>query len=387
MKFIAKTLYGLENTLAGELLSIGAADISVLNRAVSFTGDLQVLYRANYCLRTAMSVLRIISEFRIRSKDDLYRNCKKTGWDRFLSPEKTFSVVPVVNSPLFKHTGYAGLVLKDAVADWFRDKTGNRPSVNTENPDILLNLHISNDLVTVSADSSVVPLYKRGWRSEQGFAPLNEVLAAGIVLMSGWDGSSVLIDPMCGSGTIPIESALIACHIPPGKFRSFYGFQKWNDYDSSLFEEIKKDCDGHITKQALKIYAGDVSEIAVEQASANIVSAGLAGIITVERRNFRDLEAPDDNGVIILNPPYGERMKISEADNLYDMIGSVLKHNFEGYKAWIISSDRESLKKVGLRPSSRTTLFNGALECLLVRFDLYPGSRKKKSPKILTYEP
>lgn len=387
MKFIAKTLYGLENVLAEELKSLGAADVTVLNRAVSFTGDQSLLYRANYCLRTAMSVLRIISEFRIRSKDDLYRGCKKTGWDRFLSPEKTFSVVPVVNSPLFKHTGYAGLVLKDAVADWFRDKTGSRPSVNTENPDILLNLHISNDQVTVSADSSVVPLYKRGWRTEQGFAPLNEVLAAGIVLISGWDGNSVLIDPMCGSGTIPVESALIACNIPPGKFRSFYGFQKWNDFNNDLFEEIKKECERKITRPALKIYASDYSEIAVSQTQANILSAGLADIITVERRNFRDLEAPDDNGILIMNPPYGERIRISEADNLYDMIGSTLKHKFEGFKAWIISSDRDSLKKVGLRPSSRTTLFNGALECTLVKFDLYPGSLRKKSPKIQSYEP
>jgi putative N6-adenine-specific DNA methylase len=214
MKYIAKTLYGLENILAGELAALGASDILVLNRAVGFSGDIKLLYKTNYCLRTALSILMTIAEFRIRSGNDLYKSSLKVEWDNFLDPDKTFSIVPVINSPLFKHTGYAGLVLKDAIADWFRERTGVRPSVNTENPGIVFNLHISNDLVTISLDSTVVSLYKRGYRKEQGSAPINEVLAAGIVLLSGWNNDSSLVDPMCGSGTIPIEAALIASGIP-----------------------------------------------------------------------------------------------------------------------------------------------------------------------------
>jgi putative N6-adenine-specific DNA methylase len=213
MKFVAKTLYGLETVLADELVGLGAADIEKVNRAVTFSGDKNLLYRVNYCSRTALSVLMHVADFRIRSKDDLYREGSKIGWDRYLDPDDTFSIVPVVNSPHFSHTGYPGLILKDAIADYFRKRFGRRPSVNTADPGILINLHISNDSVTVSLDSSVIPLFKRGYRQEQTAAPLNEVLAAGILLLSGWNSSASLLDPMCGSGTIPIEAGLLACNI------------------------------------------------------------------------------------------------------------------------------------------------------------------------------
>ena len=376
MNFIAKTLFGLEKILLLELSSLGAGNIQAVNRAVMFEGDRYMLYKANYCLRTALSVLVQIAVFRIRSADDLYRRCLKIDWSRYLDSKSTFAVVPVVNSPLFNHTGFAGLRLKDAVADWFRAKTGNRPSVNTDNPDILINLHISNDLVTVSLDSSVVPLYKRGYRKEQGAAPMNEILAAGIVMNSGWDAQVPLIDPMCGSGTIPIEAALFASNIPPGRFRKSFGFQKWRDYDQELFKRIKEETESQIRPCKGMVFGSDVSEEAVEMSRVNISSAGLSDMITLSVNDFRDLKPQAEAGVIIMNPPYGQRIRTDDSNEFYDMIGTVLKHGFPGYDAWIISSDREALKHVGLKPSGKTALFNGALECLLVNYKLYKGSKK-----------
>ena len=240
MKFVSKTLYGLEKVLSEELISLGAVNVHVLNRAVLFEGDMGLLYKVNYCARTALSVLMPVADFRIRSKEDLYKAGTKVEWDRYMNPDDTFSIVPVVNSPHFAHTGYPGLLLKDAIADTFRKKTGRRPSVDTNDPGLLINLHISNDQVTISLDSSVVPLFKRGYRQEQALAPLNEVLAAGILLLSGWNATADLLDPMCGSGTFPIEAGLLACKIPPGKFRKFFGFQKWKDFDEDTFQKVKQ---------------------------------------------------------------------------------------------------------------------------------------------------
>lgn len=378
MKYIAKTLYGLENVLAGELKALGASDILVLNRAVAFSGDLKLLYMANYSLRSALSVLMTIAEFRIRSGNDLYKNSLKAEWDRFLDPDRTFSVVPVINSPIFQHSGYAGLVLKDAIADWFRNKSGRRPSVNSDDPDIVFNLHISNELVTISLDSTVVPLYKRGYRKEQGSAPMNEVLAAGIVLLSGWNIDTPLFDPMCGSGTIPIEAAMIASGIAPGSFRQFFGFQHWKNYNEDLFDQVRKESEPENKMTGIKIFGSDISENAVSQAKANIESAGLSDLVSVQQIGFHDLEPSFDNGMIIMNPPYGRRITLSENDDLYGMIGSTLKHKFHGFTAWVITSDKESLKHIGLKPALKTTLFNGSLECVLVKYDLYTGSRKHK---------
>lgn len=387
MKFIAKTLYGLEKVLAEELIGIGASDIVTLNRAVSFSGDEKMLYKANYCLRTALSVLVPVAGFRIKNSHELYKKSREIPWDDYIDSSLTFSVVPVIKSSLFSHTGYAGLLLKDAIADWFREKTGSRPSVDVKNPGIVFNLHISNEEVSVSIDSSVVPLYKRGYRKEQGAAPLNEVLAAGIVLMAGWDGTAPLYDPMCGSGTILVEAGLIASGICPGRFRESYGFHKWKTYNPLLFEEVKKECEAKVTIPGPCIYGSDVSEEAVKMTLENIRSAGLEDFIRVKRENFRDLEPEEGNGVLIMNPPYGERIKVADTGSLYEMIGTSLKHRFAGFKAWLITSDKDSLKHVGLKPASKTTLFNGSLECLLVKYELYPGSRRSPKTRILTYEP
>jgi len=380
MKLVAKTLYGLENVLAEELISLGASEVKAANRAVLFNGDKNLLYRVNYCSRTALSVLMPVGDYRIRSKDDLYKCGLKIEWDVFMEADDTFSIVPVVNSPHFAHTGYAALILKDSIADYFRNKSGRRPSVDTGDPTILINLHISNDQVTISIDSSVVPLFKRGYRQEQAVAPLNEVLAAGILLMSGWKASSSLTDPMCGSGTIPIEAGLIACNIPPGKFRKFFGFQRWKDFDEELFNKIKLEYDKLAGISTVKICGSDISELAVSQSRSNVSRAGLSDIVSIELSDFKDLKSADDHGYVFLNPPYGQRLHPDELDGLYSMIGTTLKHNFPGNTAWLITSNKESLKKVGLKPKEKHTLFNGALECTLLKYEMYTGTRKAEKP-------
>jgi putative N6-adenine-specific DNA methylase len=376
MKIVAKTLYGLENVLADELTSLGATDTEVVNRAVLFEGDKELLYKANYCLRTALSILMPVGDFSIRSKDDLYKGGSGIEWDIYMDPDDSFSIVPVVNSPHFSHTGYPGLILKDAIADYFRKKTGRRPSVDNTDPVMLINLHISNNRVTISLDSSVTPLFKRGYRQEQAVAPINEVLAAGILLLSGWNATSTLTDPMCGSGTIPIEAGLMACKIPPGRFRKSFGFQRWKDYDAELFKRIVSECDSHIVPSAVKIYGSDISEQALSQTTANVSKAGLRDVISLAVSDFKDVKSHSDNGFVFLNPPYGQRLQPEETDELYSMIGTTLKHHFTGNTAWLITSNKESLKKIGLKPRGKYTLFNGALECILLKYELYKGTMK-----------
>jgi putative N6-adenine-specific DNA methylase len=377
LKYLAKTLFGLESILSVELENLGATGVKQLNRAVSFTGSQEMLYLANYCCRTAISILKPIADFRIKSSDDLYDKAIEIPWGDYLDADQTFSVVPVVNSPFYRHTGYPGLVLKDAVADWFRSRKGKRPSVGTGTPDLVINLHISNQQVDVSLDSSVVPLYKRGYRKELGEAPLNEVLAAGIIMLSGWDRRSSLTDPMCGSGTIPIEAALIASDIPSGSFRNSFGFQKWGDYDSRLFEKVKKDSSDKIKKPEIKIYASDISNEAINQTRLNADSASVRDLIMIEQKDFRDLKIEENSGMLIMNPPYGQRLKPSDPESLYSLIGTVLKHNFPGRKAMVITSDKELIKHIGLKPSAKWNLFNGSLECTLLKYELYEGSRKR----------
>lgn len=379
MRFIAKTLYGLEGVLSEELSGLGALNVQNANRAVSFEGDQSLLYRVNYCTRTALSVLMPVSVFRIRSKDDLYKSGTKIEWDRYMDADDTFSIVPVINSPHFTHSGYPALLLKDAVADYFRNKTGRRPSVDSSDPRIVINLHISNDQVTVSLDSSVVPLFKRGYRQEQTVAPLNEVLAAGILLLSGWNSSVTLTDPMCGSGTFPIEAGLIACNIAPGSFRKFFGFQRWRNFDELLFQNIVNECTGLIRPSPVKIFGSDISQEALQIAKANVLNAGLEHTIELEVSDFKDLKSNDSEGFVFMNPPYGQRIQPEEIDSLYSMIGTTLKHNFTGNTAWLITSNKESLKHVGLKARDKHTLFNGALECVLLKYEMYQGTKKREN--------
>jgi putative N6-adenine-specific DNA methylase len=383
MKFTAKTLYGLENVLAGELEELGASDIQPANRAVLFSGSKELLYKVNYCSRSALSILVPLSGFRIRSKEDLYKKASEVEWSEIMDHNSSFSVAPVVRSELFTHSGYPALIVKDAIADYFRKETGKRPSVNTSDSDVVINLHISNDHVDISLDSSVIPLYKRGYRAEQGLAPLNEVLAAGMLMLAGWDGTLPLQDPMCGSGTLLIEAQLIADRIPPGKFRPSFGFTRWKDFDQTLFNKVKKESEAQIIKSGTLVTGSDISEIAVKQAEANVRKAGLEGMISIGLSDFKDVGRAADNGYLVLNPPYGERLKPAEIESLYSMIGSTLKHHFAGNKAWIITSGKEYLNNIGLKPKKKYTLFNGALECVFAGYELYEGTKKHavvKSP-------
>jgi putative N6-adenine-specific DNA methylase len=376
MKLIVKSLFGLEAVLADELKALGAKEIVQSNRAVIFSGDMALLYKANYYLRTALSILMPVGEFRIKSADDLYRKSLLIEWDRYMDVENTFSVTPVIQSQLFNHTGYAGLKLKDAVADYFRNIYGKRPSVNPAAPDILINLHVSNENVTVSLDSSLIPLFKRGYRQEQAAAPLNEVLAAGMLLLTGWNASTDLIDPMCGSGTIPIEAGLMACNIPAGRFRKSFGFQNWKGYAPETLSKIIREGEEGIRKSPVGIKGSDISENAISQAERNVISAGLKETISLDISDIGKLKTPENKGTVIINPPYGERLLPEDTDSLYEMIGTILKHNFFGYTAWIISSNKKSLKRIGLKPKEKHILYNGALECSFNKYELYQGSLK-----------
>ena len=376
MQLVAKTLYGLENVLADELRELGAEGIKTLTRAVEFEGDLELMYRANYSLRTALSILRPITDFRIRRSKDLYNIAKRLPWDDYFSVDQTFSIVPVVHSTLFNHTAYAGLVLKDAIADKFRMKYERRPSVDTEKPDILINLRISEGLVTISLDSSAIPLYKRGYRTESTAAPINEVLAAGIIKLSGWDGSKRFLDPMCGSGTFGIEAAMIAYKIDPGSFRSFFGFMNWPDYDEKLFNKVK-----NIKKQPVyvspEISCFDRSKEAIRIAENNIRNAGLSAKINTGINDFFKSDSNDTRYTIFMNPPYGERLSEDDIEKFYSQVGERLKHGYSGSEAWIISSSLEGFKSIGLKPAQKFTLYNGALESRLNKYKLFEGKHKE----------
>ncbi len=378
MKLVAKTLYGLEKVLEKELVSLGARDTVIGNRAVFFNGNLETLYSVNYGSRTAMSVLMPVSEFSITSADDLYRRASGIAWERFIDPDDTFSIVPVVNSEFFRHTGYAALVVKDALADRFRMIRGARPSVDNADPVILINLHISHNRVTISLDSSGIPLYKRGYRVEQGIAPLNEVLAAGMVMMSEWDGKVPLSDPMCGSGTIAVEAALYAGKIPPGRFRKSFAFMKWKNFDEKLFSGVSARLDGAATEISASISAGDISEKAVASAIKNVEAAGLTGAVDVSIQDFMEIRLPEQEGIVFINPPYEERIITGDPDRFYGNIGTVLKHGFPGRVVWLITHNREALKHIGLKPKEKHVLFNGQLEVLYLKYEMYSGSKKTK---------
>jgi putative N6-adenine-specific DNA methylase len=378
MKLVAKTLYGLEQVLASELEELGANEINPVNRAVVFNGSQELLYKVNYCSRTALSVLLTLNEFFIKSKEDLYKKASSFNWSSVMDANTTFSIVPVVNSHLFTHTGYPALIVKDAIADHFRKKTGKRPSVDTVDPMIVINLHVSGSNVTLSLDSTVVPLYKRGYRAEQGIAPLNEVLAAGIIRLSGWNEGFSLEDPMCGSGTILIEARLMADRIPPGKFRQSFGFEKWQDFDRNVYDRVKKESESRIRRSDVVITGSDISEEAVNESRANIKKAGLSDSITVTVSDMKDLKPEVHNGYVVFNPPYGQRLIPEDIIKLYSMIGTTLKHNFHGSRAWIITSGKEYIKYIGLKPKSKYILFNGALECILSGYEMYEGTRKSK---------
>ena len=371
----ATTLYGLEEVLAEELRSLGALDIEVLNRAVQYKGDLALMYKSNLMLRTAVKILRPISTFRAFNEDQLYQHVRKINWDNYFDTNMTFAIDGSTSGEIFTHSKYAALKSKDAIADQFRDKYGLRPSVDTENPDIRINVHISNEMVHVSLDSSGNILSKRNYRLNQTEASMNEVLAAGIILLSGWNKDSDFIDPMCGSGTLPIEAALIAHNIPPGKNRNF-GFQTWLDFDKNLWDEIKADSEQNITTFKKKITAYEIDKKALSVAIINSERAGVKEFIDFKQMDFFESSYEGEKGHVVINPPYGERIEVDEIMDFYKSMGTRLKHFYPGCNAWVISSNFEALKHFGLRPTRKIKLFNGPLECRLHKFELYKGSKR-----------
>jgi len=376
MKLLAKTLFGLEDVLAAELREMGAGGVTILNRAVAFEGPKSLLYAVNHRSRLALSVLMPVAVFSIKNQKDLYNGAVSADWDHYLDTGMTYAVTAVVSSQLFTHSGYAALVVKDAIADFFRRLTLARPSVDAKTPDLLVNVHISNDKVTISLDSTVVPLYKRGYRRGQSEAPLSEVLAAGMIALSGWRAETPLADGMCGSGTIVAEAGLIARNIAPGKFRKSFGFMKWKDYDPALFRSVKFEAEKKERRSPVKIYAGDISADAVRMAAINIREAGLTDTVEVSERDFLQSPAPVSGGTLVINPPYGHRIGGEDMGKFYGDIGTVLKHHYEGYTAWILSGDKVNIKSVALKPFRKFDLLNGDIECRLLGYELYQGTRK-----------
>ncbi len=376
-EMVAKTFQGLEEVLADELRTLGAEKVEVGKRMVSFEGDLEMLYKANLCCRTALRILKPIYKFIASDPDSLYEMVKEYDWEQVLTLDKTFSIDSVVNSEEFTHSRFVTYRVKDAIVDWFKDKYGlnKRPGVRLQDADVIINVHISGDRVTLSLDSSGESLHKRGYRVAQTEAPINEVLAAGIILKSGWRGETPFVDPMCGSGTFLIEAALIAANINPGVYRSHFAFENWPDYDQELYEKLYNDDSAERVPEH-KIYGADMSAKAVEIATKNIKSAGVSKYIDIQVKALSQWETAPEGGTLITNPPYGERIGSEDMEGLYNLIGTKLKNVFKGYKAWIIGYKKEYFDAIGLAASSKTPILNGALECELREYVIFDGDMK-----------
>ena len=375
-ELIAKTFMGLEQVLAQELTQLGANNITIGRRMVAFTGDKELMYRANFQLHTAIRILKPIKHFKANSADDVYEEIKKIDWSQYIEKGKTFSVDSVVYSEEFRNSRFVTYKVKDAIVDQFRESTGTRPNISISNPDIRLNIHIADDKATLSLDSSGESLHRRGYRQETTEAPLNEVLAAGMILMSGWKGETDFIDPMCGSGTLLIEAALIARNINPGVFRKEFAFERWNDFDKELFDNIYND-DSQERDFEHHIYGYDIDIKAVNTARLNARAAGLTKDITIEEADFKNFKQPENPAIIITNPPYGERISTPNLLGTYKMIGERLKHQFVGNDAWILSYREECFEQIGLKPSIKIPVFNGSLECEFRKYALFGGRMKE----------
>ena len=375
-QMIAKTLYGLEEILAKELIEIGANQVEIGRRMVSFEGDKELLYKANFLCRTALRILKPIQTFKANNPDKVYEEIKKIDWKQYLPGKKTFAVDAVVNSEDFTHSKFVVYRVKDAIVDFFSEQDLERPSIRINNPDIRLHLHISHTECTLALDSSGESLHKRGYRIDSTEAPISEVLAAGMILQTGWKGESNFVDPMCGSGTLLIEAALIALNIAPGIFRDKYAFEKWDDFDPALFELISTD-DSRERDFKFKCYGSDISPQAISIAQKNVKNAGLSSFIDLKVVPFEQIKENPGKGILVTNPPYGERLNPAELLDLYHKIGERLKHAFAGYDAWIISSYEEGFYKIGLKPSFKMKLINGALDCEYRKYELFQGKRKE----------
>ena len=379
-ELIAKTFMGLEPVLAKELTQLGANNVQIGRRMVSFTGDKEMMYRANFSLHTAIKILKPIHRFKAQSADDVYEEIKKIDWSEYLGNDRTFAVDSVVFSEEFRHSKFVSYKVKDAIVDQFREKTGSRPNISVANPDLRLHIHIADvapgkSECTLCLDSSGESLHRRGYRQESVEAPLNEVLAAGMILMTGWQGETDFIDPMCGSGTLLIEAALIARNMAPGLFRKEYAFEKWPDFDADLFDQIYND-DSKEREFKHHIYGYDIDMKAVNTARLNAKAAGLTADITVEQQDFKDFTQPKEKSILVCNPPYGERISTPDLLGTYRMIGERLKHQFLNNDAWILSYREECFDQIGLKPSIRIPVYNGSLECEFRKYQIFDGKLK-----------
>ena len=378
-KMLAKTLFGFEELLAGELRKLGASNIEMGTRNVTFEGDNGFMYKANLCCRTAIKILKPISAFNVFTEEDLYKKVYDIPWENYMDVNGTLAVDATVFSEQFTHSKYISLKTKDAIVDRFRDKTEERPDVDLDHPTLRVNVHIDRNICTISLDSSGQSLHKRGYKVENTFAPLNEVLAAGMIMQSGWSGQCDFLDPMCGSGTLLTEAAMIACNIPPNLNRDEFGFETWPDFDVDLYELIEEAALKKIKDFHFKIYGYDIDPMVTRKAKANAKSANLDEFIEIETKDFFETKKEAERFLYIMcNPPYDERLSIDNVEEFYGNIGNTLKRGYPGSQAWMITSNMEALKSVGLRPSRRIKIFNGKLEAKLVKYDMYEGSKKAK---------
>jgi len=375
MDMIAKTFEGLEEILAKELSDLGAEDIGLLKRGIEFKGDKKLLYMANYNCRTALRILVPVARFRAADEIMLYDGVRSIPWEKYLDFSGKFAIDSVISYSPFTHSGFVSLKAKDAIVDRFRDRFGKRPDVDTVDPDLRINVHLFKEQCTVSIDSSGSSLHLRGYRKASTEAPLNEVLAAGLLLLSGWDRKTPFVDPMCGSGTLLIEAALLAGKVPSGYYRPLFGFEKWKDFDSKLWDIVKRECEEEIVEPGVPLRGYDRDEKAVQACLTNIEQAGVGKFVQVEKADFETGLPPYPRGFLLTNPPYGERIKVDDIKKFYQDLGDVLKKNYAGYTAWLLGSDLEALKFIGLRPSRKIRVMNGPLECRLVKFDLYEGKK------------
>ncbi len=375
-ELIAKTFMGLEPVLAQELTQLGANNVQIGRRMVSFTGDQEMMYRANFQLHTAIRILKPIKHFKARSAEEVYDEIKTVDWGQYIEKGKTFSVDSVVYSEEFRNSRFVTYKVKDAIVDQFREKTGTRPNISVSNPDIRLHIHIADEDATLCLDSSGESLHRRGYRQESVEAPLNEVLAAGMILLTGWKGETDFIDPMCGSGTLLIEAALIARNMSPGIFRKEFAFEKWPDFDQELFDRIYND-ESQESEFTHHIYGYDIDMKAVNTARLNVKAAGLTKDITIEQADFKNFKKPQEPSILITNPPYGERISTPNLLGTYKMIGERLKHEFMGNDAWILSYREECFEQIGLKPSIKIPVYNGSLECEFRKYAIFDGKMKE----------
>lgn len=377
-KMVAKTFFGFEDILADELFKLGAQRVEKGTRMVSFYGDKGFMYKANLALRTALKILKPIKQFKVFNETSLYNGIQSIDWSDFLKVRQSFVVDTTVFSDQFNHSQFVALKTKDAIVDQFKSKFGDRPNIDKDHPDLKINVHIQNDMCTVSLDTSGASLHQRGYRTATNIAPINEVLAAGILILSGWEGQSHFLDPMCGSGTFLVEAAMIACNIPPNINRKEFAFEKWNDWDSDLFEKVEDSLLKKIKDFPYDIMGYDKAPSAVAKATDNAGNANLDEYIKIEQRNFFETHKETTGPLhMVFNPPYGERLDI-DLERFYREIGDTLKQSYPGTQSWFITGNLEALKFVGLKPSRKIKLFNGKLESRLVKYEMYEGSKRTK---------